>query len=89
MSRELSDFVIFLFAIAKVLLLTSVGVGIAIAVIAERCGFEVVALGVEQVRSESRPLLALKHSGDGQLALSEKSVSSHWATSPSRKVRTA
>ncbi len=88
MRAELLNFSIFLFAIARAFILTSVGVGIAIAVIAERCGFQIVALGVEQVRSASRPS-ALKTSGDGQLAYSEKSALATWATSPSRKVSAA
>ena len=79
--NELRNFLLFLFAIAKLLLLTSVGVGVAIAVIAERCGLRVVAFGVE------------KSSGDGQLATALSNSATpyqlHWATSPSRKVRVA
>lgn len=79
MKREVVDVGIFLFAIAKVLFSTGLGLGIAIAVIAERAGFRVVALGVEQVRSESRPSRFGKRSG--QLA--------DTATSPLRKVMSA
>jgi len=48
---ELSNLLLFFTAIAKFLLITGVGLGGAVVVIAECCGFRVVALGVEKVRS--------------------------------------
>lgn len=76
MIHEFTNFLIFLFAIAKVSLLCGLLPGIAIAVIAERYGYQVVAFGVEE------------SSGDGQLA-QIPTQSLQWATSPSRKVRCA
>jgi hypothetical protein len=79
MHSELLNLSLFVSAIAKVLLMTGVGMGGVVALLAECCGFRVVALGVDQV------------SGDGQLApLSDQlRTSESWATSPSRKVRHA
>lgn len=81
----LTTFALFLYAIAKVAVLCGFLPGVAIAILAERCGFRIVAFGVEQVRSESR--LSRFEKRDGQLAR-EQSVCS-MASSPSRKVRTA
>ncbi len=84
MMRELLNFLIFIRAIAEVLAMTGVGVGVVIALVAERYGFRIVALGFEV-------------SGDGRLAEASKQQSSRrgavcredWATSPSRKVSAA
>ena len=45
---ELSNLWLFLCAIAKVLVMTGVGVGGVIVLVAECCGFRVVALGFEK-----------------------------------------
>jgi len=50
-NSELLNLSLFVAAIAKVLLMTGVGVGGAIALVAECCGFKVVALGFEKQNS--------------------------------------
>jgi len=49
MTSELSNLLLFFTAIAKFLLITGVGLGGAVVVLAECCGFRVVALGIEKV----------------------------------------
>lgn len=80
----LSNVFLFLYAIAKVAVLCGFLPGVAIAILAERCGFRIVEFGIEQVRSESR--LSRFEKRDGQLARLIPSTSLQGATSPSRKV---
>ena len=78
-----SDLLLFLFALAKASLLTGIGPGIVLAVLAECCGFRVVEIGIEKVQHQVR---------GGQLArLNDRELipAESWATSPPRKVRTA
>lgn len=82
---ELSNLSLFVCALAKFLLMTGVGLGGAIALVAECCGFRVVALGFEKV---SQPV-SQPGSGGGQLANSIPVLLRATATSPPRKVRTA
>lgn len=81
------NFALFLYAIAKVAVLCGFLPGVAIAILAERSGFRIVAFGVEQVRSVSR--LSRFEKRDGQLARLIPNRTLQRATSPSRKVRTA
>ena len=78
MNSETLNLLLFVYAIAKFLAMTGLGLAGAIVVIAECCGFRFVALGIEKVRG-------------GQLAtLSDRvPTNSAWATSPSRKVSAA
>ena len=84
---ELSNFALLLYAIARAAILCGILPGMAIAILAECCGFRIVAFGVEQVRSGSR--LSRFEKRDGQLARLIPSRSLQGATSPSRKVRHA
>ena len=45
---ELLNLSFFVCAIAKVLLMTGIGMGAAVALLAECCGFRVVAFGIEE-----------------------------------------
>lgn len=47
--NEFHNITLFFSAIAKVLLMTGLGIGGAVALIAECCGWKIVALGIEQV----------------------------------------
>jgi len=49
MTREILYFLVFLYAIAKVLAMTGLGVGLAAAFLAELREIRVVAIGVERV----------------------------------------
>jgi hypothetical protein len=82
----LSNFFLFLYAIAKVAVLCGFLPGVALAILGEHFGFRIVAFGVEQVRSESR--LSRFEKRDGQLARKD-ALNRVLATSPSRKVRHA
>lgn len=78
MRSELCNLSLFVSAIAKFLLMTGLGMGGAVALFAECCGFRVVALGFEKV------------SGPAQLACGLNFVPANnfeGATSPARKAR--
>lgn len=64
MNAELSYLSLFVRAIAKVLLMTGLGMGVTLALIAECCGFRICALGFEKVSGR-----AVSHSTS--IALSE------------------
>jgi len=103
MKAELLNLSLFISAIAKVLLMTGVGVGGAVALFAECCGFRVVALGIEMCGGVHAERLNGSDAGNrerrsvsnpartqvraGQLAIREKVPASFVATSPARKVR--
>ena len=75
MHSELSNLSLFVSAIAKVLLMTGVGVGGAVALFAECCGFRVVALGIEKVSGEAvraRILIPADLNSDRPTSLSRK-----------------
>lgn len=75
MHSELLNLSLFVGAIAKVLLMTGVGVGGAIALLAECCGFRVVALGIEKVLGEAvraRILIPADLNSDRPTSLSRK-----------------
>ena len=81
LNSETLNLLLFVYAIAKFLALTGLGLAGVIVVIAECCGFRFVALGVEKVRGD-RTLS--RSNRDGQLAVRVLT-----ATSPSRKVSAA
>ena len=78
MRSELLNLSLFISAIAKFLLMTGLGMGGVVALLAECCGVRVVALGIEKV------------SGSVQLACGLSFVPANnfnRATSPARKAR--
>ena len=77
---ELLNLWLFVYAIAKFLAMTGVGLAGAVVALAECCGFRVVALGFEKVQHQV--------SVGGQLAERTELLAvagSKWATSPPRK----
>lgn len=77
MNHEFLNFMLFLYAIAKVLAMTGLGLAGVVVVMAECCGFRLAALGIEEVRG-------------GQLATEDRvDAPPIWATSSPRKASVA
>ena len=83
----ISNLALLFHAILKAGMLCGILPGIALAVACECCGFRIVKVGFEKVRSEGR--LSRFETRDGQLARLIPNRTLQRATSPSRKVRTA
>lgn len=88
MTAELHNLSLFVSALAKFLLMTGLGIGGAIALVAECCGWKIpvkiVALGIEQVRggqlaTRSKRRRLARREADRSLGASDR------ATSPPRK----
>lgn len=70
---ELHNLSLFVSALAKFLLMTGVGIGGAIALIAECCGWKIVALGIEQVSGR-----AVSHMEKSALSDGNKPARKEW-----------
>lgn len=79
MNSELLNLALFVYAIAKVLAMTGLGLAGVVVVMAECCGFRICALGLEKVRGEQLATLSDRVSDQAK----------SWASSSPRKARVA